>query len=757
MNLKDYYSATHWYIDPIYGNDTNDGKAWATPLKTITKTLELIQGLVVIDWVDGTGTSIPQPSWIMGDAEVQRMPAIGTSTFGFKIKWRKPGDGYIYLSLACDISGVSGGMPFCFLESPGPELKLPESFYGFAWLYDGLISDKPHRELPTYGIRLYLDFSGWYEVGTSGEKLFTTKTSVAFCSFDFRARNVVHILGGIVTENIPVIRSNVEFDGTGISFGNVLLYIIFGLMHSETTLLPPIDSADADCLLPTLTVFGGVTSFDGCNIGLVVVLGDSQKLVNAVSAGDARIEIDSWANIGVSSLVGGILKIGNSSAPSELFRTKDTTYFQKEMDVLNWDSGDGPELRESVPGGGYNIIVLNTDYGAVYDKWVGIYGLATGKMTFSLAITGFDYTYTTLEKINEGGTDKSKFTLSSPVDPAVIGFFNTIGALAGTVPIGGYNHIVPLLRPLVASWPVGTPVDIWQPAGIGDLWGVKYEFNECAICSSTAGVVSPAFMGMSSVLNIMTGLWEMDWTGRNIFFLNGVGTPAFLNYSFLPKRKKFDKTYFIMMSDCHVFDFPPFDLLLPWYTTPMHFVWPMLDQLSTVANSTILWMNSGSTDNLIRQRSGQMYDTWFGQNAYIKTLGGGVQQWMKDFILGIADPTTMKYELFEMPQTYPPNTTNKDDKPMYQPDEYISSTITARIPAPAPVIAYYDIDNQFYKCTSIPAPNPRNLYVGSVDYILENWYQLGHLGDPGFLYRRIKNNFYYDSNRNLINVKSEDV
>ena len=772
MNLKDYFGANHLYVDWINGSDGNDGRSWSTPLKTIAKALELIQGLITINFPDG------QPSWITSLHNYQRMPALIGTNLPFRVTWRRPGDGYVYFRLdtQVDLEDISGSTPFALNFYPGPEVKVSEGSYkDNTWLYDGLISSVRYREFPNYGIKLglYADpsmwapieaglakwgdgdgvqqnfsgtftddekklpivpgsavFSGWYPFGggyiqetfsddgsgnlsspeggtgtidydtsefsvhfanapgsggalteisrnwnyepEEGESVFTTGVSMSSCDTLNRLRNVIHLTGGIYNEIIPTIRCNVELDGTGLSFGNGLLYLFLGGMSSESTILPPA-VAEAGCLLPIATVYTGILSTDGCNFGLVTGIGDGARLAVEATPTDTTLTLDSWRDIGLVSLSGLLLKIGHSSAPSELLN------LSEDASPLTWDTGDDPEPRESVPGGGYDIIVLKADNGAIYDQWTAA-GVGEGKMTLSLIFTGIDLEYSSMEKINEGGTDKTKFNLTEPINENFIRLLEMFGGVLGSLPIAVtcYNCVIPLNRPLTTTWPADTNVDIWTPACVSDLYGLKYEFKETAFCSSTAGIVSPALLGLSSVVSLMSGLWEMDFSGRNAFFMQGKGSPAFLNYCFLPKRKKFNQTYFLFLGDCHVFDFPPMDIYIPTNVDPMHFSKVPLDQLSSVGNCTIAWLNSGGVGSIIRTRGGQMYDVKFAQNYYAKTVGR-ICDWALDFLYGIADPDILAFEIFTDKRAYPANSNYKDENPMTHADEFLVSTIPARV------------------------------------------------------------------------------
>lgn len=662
MNIKDYLYAIHWYVDLIYGNDSNTGKDdWSNALLTVTKCLEHIQGLTSIVWAGG------MPGWVTSEYNVQRMPSMFANVMGFKIKWRKPGDGYVYFCLAVDPDGG-----FALEEYPGPEVKLPETqtWEETVWLYDGLCSNIRHRELPSFGIKLGLNPSG-LPGGTSGEQLFETSCTYDSCHFNVRVRHVIHITGGFIQEVVPVIRANIEFDGVGVSFGNAFLYAILGLLHTETTFYPPVID-DTSCELPILTVFGGIPSFDGTNLGVVVNINDSIKLINAVTAGDTQMEVDSWIGMGFADLTSRRFKVGKSSDPAEILLTSD-------IDFIKFTESDNPQPTESTPGGGYDLIVFD-DSGGVYDDWVGTHGLSSGKFTANLFLTGFAFEYTNLEKIEDPpGTFKSKMTLSAPIDPDILAVLDFIGGISGgLIPFEGWNHVANLDREFAASWPAGTPVETWSPPAISDLWGLKYSFNECAICSSTAGLLVPAYVGISSAIAIMTGLWEMQWEGRNVFFINGEGTPAILNYSFLPKRKRLEETYFLFLGKGHIFDFPPFTTSFPW-GSPMDFDKPMLDRLSIVTHCAILYLNNGSIDDIIRDYPDKVYEIWFEQNFYAKTVGK-IGEWLRDFLLGEASPETMAFELFSKKNTYPNNSNYKDTKPMLHPDEFRSATLTSRIP-----------------------------------------------------------------------------
>ena len=97
--------------------------------------------------------------------------------------------------------------------------------------------------------------------------------------------------------------------------------------------------------------------------------------------------------------------------------------------------------------------------------------------------------------------------------------------------------------------------------------------------------------------------------------------------------------------------------------------------------------------------------------------------------------------------TYPTQATHKDPWPVMWPD-------LSMIP---PAAQSFDTDNQFVKCTSVPPINPRKLFIGAIDFILEKWYQKGHPGDPAYLLRTNQNSFWYDDDHNLIKIQSEEL
>jgi len=67
-----------------------------------------------------------------------------------------------------------------------------------------------------------------------------------------------------------------------------------------------------------------------------------------------------------------------------------------------------------------------------------------------------------------------------------------------------------------------------------------------------------------------------------------------------------------------------------------------------------------------------------------------------------------------------------------------------------PITVDHDTENTLVKCTVIPIPNPRNLFVGCLDYSEEKWYTLGHAGDPAYLLQTVHKEMTYDTNKNLI-------
>ena len=74
----------------------------------------------------------------------------------------------------------------------------------------------------------------------------------------------------------------------------------------------------------------------------------------------------------------------------------------------------------------------------------------------------------------------------------------------------------------------------------------------------------------------------------------------------------------------------------------------------------------------------------------------------------------------------------------------------------SPIVVDHDTENTLVKCTVVPDPNPRNLFVGCLDYSEELWYTLGHAGDPVYLLKTIHKEMTYDVNKNLT-LESEVV
>jgi hypothetical protein len=737
----------NWCVDPVSGSDSNDGSP-AAPFQHLRKALQTIGGITSITWADGS-----PPSWVSEVRDLERLPATVGSDIGFQLRWRKPGDGFIYISLGFDPTISSSQTPLGLTEQWGPEVKFAESTTpSDVWLYDGLVTASRNRHVASFGIKLsfslnptfffetteltsldkgdgsqvlftgtlphfpvvspfttlygsttggtetftddglgnltgdlggsgtinytngnysitfanplILDadlFAQWnYDDGEGTAKFVSNVSGASACDVNMRCAHNIYVLGGPITETIPCIRNYVTLIGRGISLGMELLYFMLGFGDMETSITPSIGS-DAN-LLPVVTVFNGTLRSIGVSFGFQTTLSGGGELVAPVSAGATEIEVDDASGFTLGGQVYGFLKLGATSDPHEILKFSDLNFYA-------FDMSDSPEPRESVPGAGYDVIVLNADNGRVGTTWP-----AAGKFTLSLAITGFVWDYTAVGTLSEGGLTKSYILLATPISQTLVDAWNFMMSAFPTIPgivaLGGINNKIPLLRPLDASWPSGTGITYWSPPCICELWSVKTKLNDCSLITSSAGIFVPPVVGAPIATNLMAGLWEVDISEeRNAMFIVGKGTPGILNYSFMPHRYKIEQLYFLGFGDCHLFDYPAFDLILPWAVTPIPFSEPMINEFTDVMHSMFAYLDRGGPEFLIRERGGKKYKVHFEQNAYAKT-NKDLPVFIQEFLLGTAIPDDLLVEFDTSPGLWPTNALTQDPNPMAYPDQY---------------------------------------------------------------------------------------
>jgi hypothetical protein len=696
-----FIECKHWFVDKTSGSASNLGDDATKPARYIQDVLNVIQGKQILSSLPTGVTEISSDNWV---------PNLCPVSPNQVLNWDVPGDGNVYFWLSFYMGiGV-------YLDAfPGPKVAIVAGATQTITLYDGVMKNNDSRYVPMFAMALNIDTSQ-PAFSSPGSANFTS--SLTFlpgheARFD-NMRHVIHIGGGVYEENLTIWR-NLCLEGVGPSFGNVLLYSVFKMSHSESTVFAK------DRRIPTIVVYMGNLTLDGVNAGSLWGTGGASKLSAPITAGDTYISLNSFEALASAASLGEPFRVG---------AFKD---FAEIVDI-NW--GFTPRCTGNVLSFTTTEITFNTNYVLLNFPATG-----TLAMIYSTGYATWEFPYSS---ITDDGFGNSVVTFTTPLDPALVA---ALSPLASSIDFLPCEKIL-LNSPILNNWPVDTPFTYHVPPALVQAFGVQVECRRFTLASSSAALLIPPAFTVAAIIQIMSGLWETKFTDRGTFFVCGNGSCAIAKYPAIEQRITMDKCYFLMLGKSHVYGAMDRNFVFP--TGTMYFGKPSMTRFDMIANSTICYLCDGDMADIIYKLPSRTIYPWFRGNLYSKSLLR-VPDYAQKLITATLTEDDIDYIYFDAPNTYPEGTENRDPAPMTHPDSYLAGN------ASVPAAQNYDTDNQFFKCASIPPINPRNLYIGAIDYILEKWYQQGHLGDPDYLLRTNRNNFWYDTSKNLVNIQAEQI